>query len=325
MRRALVIALAAALVGGCIDDQPLEQVVLDFRVLGAKFEVDGEPERAWPRVGESGTVTWQVAGPMGAVPVGWAFVICPATITPTGVRVCVGEPLDIQSQMTPSTDPPSFPVTFPEAALEDVSDVLVQGVLCPNGSPTIDFENADVSCAGSDEPRQIAAYAIHIERSGASNRNPSVPADALTFAGEVWGEPTATPPETGCEAMAGTAELPLARRSAAGEMGTDPRGDEAPQEVITITAADADRETYETNSGDEVRENLVFAHYATAGQPARVFSVIDDDETTMPALRWSYPPANDIAADGTLMRFFVTLIDERGGTDWTTRHLCILP
>jgi hypothetical protein len=226
--------------------------------------------------------------------------------------------------MEPSADPPSLPILFPSTAVADVDDVLVQGVICPGGSPEVDLENADVSCVGGDEPRQLVSYSIHIERDGASNMNPTIPADAFTFAGTAWNESTAPPPATGCATTAGTPELPLATRSDATESGFDSMGNEVPQEIIGITGDDADRESYVNAAGNEKREDLVYAHYTTVGEPARLFSVVDD-RTPNPELKWSYPAPDELSSDGTLVRVFFTLIDQRGGTHWTTRYFCAVP
>jgi len=327
MRRIVTLAaLAATLATGCIDSLPLAQVVLDTRVIGARLEVDGAPERAWPRPDDTGVVTWNVVDPTETVPSGWAFVVCPAMVTPSGLSFCAGDPLDILFQMEPSTDPPSFPVSFPSAALTGATDVLVQGVICPNGSPDVDLENFDVSCAGMGEPRQLASFTIHIERDGVSNANPTVPADALTWAGASWNESPTVPPETGCRDMAGTAELPLASRQSAPEMGFDNMGNEVVQEIITITGDPADREEF--MSADRViLEDLIFAHYTAIGEPTRQFSVNDGMESTA-ELKWSYPTAEmepTLPDDGILGRWWITVIDQRGGTAWTERFVCIVP
>ncbi len=322
--RGLFIGLGVvALLSGCIDDLPPVQVIEKTRVLGARFEVDGEPERAWPRLDEMGTITWQLASPTGAPSVGWGFVVCPAAITPTGVRYCTGDPIDLQFQMEPSTDTPSFPILVTSTALADVAEVLVQGVICPDGTPVVDLMTPEVSCMGGEQGGQLVSYSIHIERDGLANMNPSIPDDAFTFAGSAWSEPTSEPPQTGCASMAGTAELPLATRSMAAETGLDTMGNDAPQDEIGISGNDADRESYTSSTGD-MREDLVFAHYSTLGAPIRQFSVIDD-MTPAPTVKWSYPAAEELSADGTLVRFYFTLIDQRGGADWTTRYLCAVP
>jgi hypothetical protein len=321
MRIAIVTLSLTFLGAGCIDDLPLVQVIEDTRILAARMEVDGEPARAWPRPDETGVVSFRVVDPTDTASVGWGFVVCPAMITPTGLKTCAGDPLDIVIEV-PTADVPMVPVSFPAAALTGVDDVLMQGVFCPDGTPTIDLEAMDVTCEGGDEPRQLVNYTIHIERDGLGNMNPTIIPDALTFAGAPWSEPTSTPPETGCAAMAGTAELPLATRSAAPEMGFDAMGDEAPAELIIVTGDQADRETYP--AGDETgQEDLVFAHYSTLGSPSRQFTVIDEDETEA-ELEWTHPAVEDIAEGGTLVRFFFTLTDQRGGTDWTNRHLCVV-
>ena len=81
------------------------------------------------------------------------------------------------------------------------------------------------------------------------------------------------------------------------------------------------------------REDLVFAHYTTVGEPTRQFSVNDGTETTA-ELKWSYPLAESddedvdiivIPDDGLLGRWWFTVIDQRGGTAWTERFVCVVP
>ena len=72
----------AALSAGCLPDLPLAQQIEDTRVIGARLEVMGAPERAWPTPGESARVTWLVVDPTDAAPVGWGLFVCPAVIAP---------------------------------------------------------------------------------------------------------------------------------------------------------------------------------------------------------------------------------------------------
>ena len=64
--------LAAILTISCGDPLKLPQLIEHNRVLGARVEVQGEPERASPAPGESATVRWLVADPDEPRPVSWA-------------------------------------------------------------------------------------------------------------------------------------------------------------------------------------------------------------------------------------------------------------
>jgi hypothetical protein len=329
MRGRLIGALlSVAFAGGCIDDLPDPQLILDTRPVGARMEVEGEPERAWPRPDESGTVTIHVVDPTESEPVGWAFLVCPAFITPSGLTFCGADPLSIAIQMEPSLDAPTIPVSFPSDRLEGFDNVLVQGVICPGGSPEVDLmaDPPEVGCEGGEAARQLLRYTIQIARDGVTpNQNPTVPDDAFTWAGQPWPASTTVPPETDCSAVAGTPELPLASRETPGGTGTVMGEEDAPQELVTITGDQTDREEYPSGDGT-ARESLVFAHYASAGDPLRVFSVIDDVELTA-ELKWTYPDAEEdpeIPAGGMLVRWWFTVIDQRGGTsELARRFVCV--
>lgn len=313
---ALVLSVLPAFALGCIDDLELPQVVIDSRPLGARMEIAGDPGRAWPMADDTGTLTWLVVDPTETTPHGWGFIVCPALSLPTGLKVCSAEPTDIILQETPTLEPPAITISFSEADFAGVDTVLIQGVLCPDGSPIVDVSVPDVTCSGMTEPRQLVSYTVRIARGDISpNRNPTIPDDALTFEGAPWVEASAVPPETGCAAMAGTESLPLISRGTA----EDPA-----EATITITGDQSDREEYPVGDGT-VQEDLVFAHYTTVGEPGRQFTVIDGVETSG-ELTWVLPvEASEISPDGTLARWWVTLIDQRGGTDWTRRFACVVP
>ncbi len=320
MRASLITSLALLVFPafglGCIDDLELPQVVIDTRPLGARMEIAGDPGRAWPVPEDTGTLTWLVVDPTESTPRGWGFVVCPAMSLPTGLKICSAQPTQVILQETPTLDPAVITIPFTEADYAGVDDVLIQGVFCPDGSPVVDLVTPDVTCTGVTEPRQLVTYTVRIARGDlVPNHNPTIAADALTFEGARWEEATAVPPETGCAAMAGTPSLPLFSRGTA----EDPA-----EATITVTGDQNDREEYPV--GDATRqEDLVFAHYATVGEPARQFSVIDEVETVA-ELKWAMPvEASEIAADGTLARWWITVIDQRGGTDWTRRFACVVP
>lgn len=313
---AFVLPLLSALAGGCIDDLPQAQVVVDSRPLGARMEITGDPGRAWPTPGESGSLTWLFVDPTESIPYGWGFIVCPAFTLPNGVRACAGQPTEVLLRETPSLEPAVLDLSFSEEDYAGFEDVLVQGVFCPDGSPVVDLMTPNVTCTGMTEPRQLVTYTVRIARDDlAPNLNPTIPADALTFEGMPWEEATDVPPETGCAAMAGTPSLPVFSRGTA---------EEPAEATITITGDQNDREP--VGSGDlATQEDLVFAHYSTIGNPARQFSVIDGTELVA-ELKWATPTAvAEISPDGTLARWWITVIDQRGGTDWTRRFACVVP
>jgi hypothetical protein len=87
----------------------------------------------------------------------------------------------------------------------------------------------------------------------------------------------------------------------------------------------------ETRSG---REALTLTHAITleAGELNRSLSKLDpEDDDAQAEISFRYTPpkkgksADSIPDSGRLVRFYFTLRDERGGVDFTTRELCLLP
>jgi hypothetical protein len=308
------------LASACIPDLPVEEVVLDTRPIAARVEVAGEPARAWPLPGETASVTWLVVDPTDAKPIGWAFFVCPAFVTPSGESFCSGAPFAIALQEEAVDEDPVVTFTIPsEETLAGASEVLMLGVICPDGTPVLDLAAQDVRCDGSDEPRTLVQFTITVATgSDPPNQNPLLPDDALSFGGMPWPRPAAEPPATGCAAMAGTDELPL--RTAPVEVDEDD-----PLSVdVTIRGDEASRETYVGFDDVERREDLVYQVFASHGAPERLYTVLDDEQPEG-TLAWELPAAAGIDPTGTLVRFWIVLLDQRGGTVWSERFACLVP
>ena len=80
--------------------KPAEQVD-SLRVLAARVEVEGDPERAAPNAGESASVRWLVAAPEGEPALGWALSVCFARPNNVGLSGCAEPPF--ASALTCST------------------------------------------------------------------------------------------------------------------------------------------------------------------------------------------------------------------------------
>jgi hypothetical protein len=117
-------------------------------------------------------------------------------------------------------------------------------------------------------------------------------------------------------------------------------GDE--EHIIRVRFDAKDRETYvsEVIEDDKLvrrerREELLVSHALTelGGELERYFSVIGRDVADSRAeleLAYTPPgtkgkPAEGLTEAGRLVRFYFVLGDERGGVDYTTRELCLLP
>jgi hypothetical protein len=129
-----------------------------------------------------------------------------------------------------------------------------------------------------------------------------------------------TLPETGCASVAGAASFPRVEQ----------RGEDDPS-VVTFTTSSTDRETYQALVLGEMpsfvarQEDLRITHAATAGQFARLFTEVFDDESPTPEVPWRHPAAEDVPEEGLTVRFWMVLRDPRGGMDWTERALCVVP
>ena len=65
---------------GCGPTFDPASLINDTRVVGARIEVEGAPDRASPKPGETANVTWLVTSPDTTPSLGWTFAVCtPAT------------------------------------------------------------------------------------------------------------------------------------------------------------------------------------------------------------------------------------------------------
>lgn len=299
-----VIGIAAWLACSACDD-PLEPVerIEDFRVLGARVEVDGEPSRAAPAPGETASVRWLVAAPEPEPAIGWALAVCAAAPMRAGIPTCDGSPFATLVSPSPAPEAPRIDFTVPETLDDDVSRLLVVGSICEGRVPTGAPE--DSAC-----PRGVAGTKVTFTfdrfRSDDVNMNPSFAEPALTLDGDDWAPSTTTPPS--CE----SGELPTI---AAGSSG---------HRIDVHVAPDARDPLPHENELDPEREGLLVAHFTTDGDLERAFSAIaDEDETTSISLTWGAPKS--APGSGAVVRFWFVVRDLRGGTDFTERAVCVVP
>jgi len=309
--RAVVAALCAVVVTGCIEGFDPPSLITKSRPIGARVEVAGDADRPWPAPGEVAAVRWLVVGPEEPDPLTWGFVVCPAILTPTGDRFCAGEPFGFGFSAAPAVAEPTLSFTVPPAeALGPLEEILVLGIICVDGTPAIDMEPFDVRCEGDGAQGTLVTFAIPLALEGRTNRSPTIPADAITFDDGAWAEPVGTVPLEGCASVAGGTELPSVRA------GADPV-------VLHLQPVASDREIYTV--GDQMgRETLTFSHFVTSGELERQFSVVDDDTADV-TVEWTPPAVEDVSADGTRVRFHFVVRDGRGGIAWTARELCVAP
>jgi hypothetical protein len=347
MRRiAIAIGLLCCL-AACEDDLPKVTLISHMRVLGARSEVMGDPARSNPRPGETARLTWSVGYPeieSSDDQLASLFLACTAPDRYTGVPVCQ-EIIDAASGKRPpgfgfdaptgcDVEPNSkqkvagidlFCVTGTPVVEVDVGESiktnrLVQGIICRNGVPQFDLSSpTGASCvrndgASDDEFESISVNGmLNVELDDSVvNHNP----DHELF------------------------ELRMRSEGAGDGRPWRPTPSEALPDLVEDCSA-APQGSIETNSGhtqvieigyprDKLEdEDLVFSIYATLGELSRRFTVIEyvptDATSDTPDLTWelSEEQRDELLDEPTLVRFFFTVSDGRGGFDVTTRELCV--
>jgi hypothetical protein len=288
VRRLLPIALLAS---AC--DEPLldAQRIESTRVLGARVESAGDARRAWPEPGEAASVSWLVADPRPAPPLGWAFSLCVAAPTVRGMPECDAPPFAELASSAPSAALPVFGFTTPDA-----ERLLVRGAICSDAQPLLAEPLEASSCAGELE---LVLLELEVTRDGKSNRNPTLEGATLSFDGAAWPAPSqALLALESCSKSDAEPALPIV--SAGG--GT--------RQIAAALPADA----------REAGETLFVSHFSTGGRLERPLSVLEPEQQELTIrVGWKPPPA------GQLARFYFVARDLRGGVDWTARTLCVVP
>ncbi|HVV16072.1 MAG TPA: hypothetical protein VHH90_02625 [Polyangia bacterium] len=306
----LLLGLSGCLfIAGCGPTFDPASLVTSTRVVGARIEVEGASDRASPVPGETVDVTWLVTSPDDAPSLGWTFALC-APGAGTSGPTCLAAPL---ARFDGTADPPRIAIAVPsEAVLGGAASLTVYGGICAgDGSmPQFDAQTGLAGCANGDRGTTVTVD-LPLQQGDQVNHNP-VADHSFSLNGASWPA-----------SVAGDDPCAQGPRVAAGS--TD--------HVIGNTTEGADRERYTAVSGDPPvampsRENLQISQFTTAGKLKSQFSFVeasDDAATTIVDVRWDAPEAADVPAAGLAVTFTFVVRDDRGGTDWTTRALCVTP
>ena len=279
------------------------------RVLGARIEVEGAPDRATPKPGEIADVTWLVTSADTTPPLGWAFVVCPLG-TAVGSFGCLDMPL---ARFDGTATPPRISILVPSsAALGTATSVVVYGEICagPGSTPHFDPPSDLAGCAGGGHGTTVSLD-FPLQLGDEANHNP-VADRAFTFDGAAWPALSATDDPCG-----------QGPRVATGSR----------DHVIGVTTNGADRESYTARTGTPpkatvTREQLQISQFATAGKLKSQFSFVettDESPATTVDVTWDAPEAAEVPATAAAVTFTFVVRDDRGGADWTTRRLCVTP
>jgi hypothetical protein len=285
--------LVAWLTCGC--DEPLKSVelVAEPRVLGARVEVAGDPERAAPAPGETATISLLVAAPQLQPSLGFALAVCAAAPRRGGRAACVDQPFALVSSAIGQADTASIGFDVPED-LDPSGRLALLGIICPAGSPRADGASCDGDSAGT--PVQLELELAH---DGDVNANPELDAEHIFFDDAMWPDQTAV--DGDCAGL-GFVEVAV---------GSEHR--------ITVQLDESDRDPLPRASKlDPSRESLQLAHFATAGDLSRAFDTIawDTDELRR-EVTWTAPQTPG------LTRFWIVLRDFRGGSAFVERSACV--
>ncbi|MGC4093472.1 MAG: hypothetical protein QM756_37360 [Polyangiaceae bacterium] len=286
---------------GCGDPIKRVDLIEEPRVLAARSEVVGAPERSTPNPGETLRVTWLVAAPDGDQPTGFALAACSIPKFTRGVIECSEAPFasDVSDA---SGENPSFEFSVPADLDSEAQPRLgVLGKLCPNGTGQIDVDRA--SCDGAELPVSLDMFLAGAET---TNLNPGIPSDAIALDGAEWAAASVT--NGACSGL-GMTEVSLG----------------AGQHQIQIALPESTREALLTHSSaDAARESVRISHFVSAGELERPFSeILPSDAAVTTSLSWK--PPKTAAPGGQLVRFWFVVRDLRGGADFTERALCLLP
>lgn len=347
MRIVLLSVLCFAL--ACSESFLPPSAITDFRVVAAKVELESDPARANPSPGDEvgvsllaidqGVSEADAGGEPALTPalLQWELVPCVPLPVTLGVPICGPELPCEGCDATPPTDPLETPVAqFQAPSAQELdrfeaSSVLLQGIVCSNGTPTsrdellrfVQGETDELEpCAetpvveGRPVEGRFVAISIPIEDDPSDpNLNPEL--RSILLNSSAWPPPydqgvPRDAPSTGCAAdLAGVPE---------GQRMVHPRAGDDPS-TLNLFVTPESLQTY-TVGDQEVTEEIQVSWLADGGVYATSFSFIAAPANSVLT---TWQPADTVPADGELVRFTFVIRDGRGGTDWVERGLCILP
>jgi hypothetical protein len=309
MTNFLLLGLAGALfLAGCGPTFDPASLIDTTRVVGARVEVEGAPDRAMPRPGETANVTWLVTSPEATPPLSWAFALCtPGTVGGKASLGCESTPLAL---FEGTASPPRLAIPVPATAvLGSATSLILYGEICTgvDSTPTFDPQSGVPTCTGGGGT--TASASIRLQVGDETNHNP-VADRAFTFDDQPW-----APLAAGADPCAVGPHVSAATKD----------------HVIGNLTQGTDREPYTAVLGDPpvatpVRETLQISQFTTAGELKSQFSFVDAADanaTTTVDVKWNAPAAAGVPAAGLPVTFTFVVRDDRGGIDWTTRVACV--
>ncbi len=152
---------SVVLLASCADPLKDVELVSEPRVLGARVEVSGEPERASPAPGETAVVRWLVAAPEPDPALVFSLAVCGAAPDGSDLPACAEAPFAEQGALDPVVGEPRLDFTVPTD-----TRALSLAVLGEIAGTLVAFDFA------------LAPAVV--------NQNPIIEPEALSFDGQIW-------------------------------------------------------------------------------------------------------------------------------------------
>lgn len=389
-----------ALLGACAPDFTEPWEVKEPRLLAARVEVEGDPERPRPRLQERFALRHYLAlpGPLASpleTRYSMGLALCLGFKAPNGELECRGEQ-DLAPGLSAVSDtelllsgigvdlasllaslgvaglPEGIDVNaLPE--LEGLDRLALFGTLCVDGRaervpgksvqfdpPSQLFRCVDNAGAPFPDPNPFTISVlldrgrpIDVERNPSFACDPADLTSACTSGVAVPGEPRVAGPFVFVRPAADDGSHPrevllwpaLEQPPPWEGCAADPNllqvraGGEEHTIRLRFDASDRERYQYEIEVNSENtlrdgRESLLISHALSTqgGELTRFFSLLDDPDEGEAEISVGYKPpeARDnseqrVPENGRLVRFYFTLRDQRGGVDFATRELCVMP
>lgn len=329
MRTFLSMSISILLASACSPGFTPFREVEKSRVIGAVVEVDSDPTIATPAPGEAATLRLIVADPGPKQGRTWGIVVCRPGTSQLDAVYCTDAATIVGTSFSPAlpspdagvpiTDP-SVSFTVPDAAtLGDAKELWVMGAVCNGGTvrdlvsdppvygrpwdPCVADPSAAIAPVG-----QLITTRIKLNRDANSlNHRPDLL--TLTFDGIAWTkEPPDDEPTTGCAGL-GYPEIVA----------------DGGKHRVSATSSATSRETYIPDGlTTSYPEDLFLFVFRSAGDVDPNYGTIDDSSTTA-TFDYLPPPATEVAPNGTLVRVWLQLTDDRAAATFAPRAICVLP
>jgi len=286
---------------GC--DDPLKSVSLlaETRVLGARVEVDADPTRSSARPGEHAALRFFVAAPDGEPRFSYALSVCAVPLTNSGLPSCAGAPFASGLRAEAGREDARLDFRVPEDLdLAVTPHAFATGLICANSGLDFDGQGAPICTAGSGTE---VAFEFELGSAEQSNRSPTFGAGAFSLDGEPWPHNE----QGSCD----DGSLPSVTEKARSTLAVDLVGTDF-EHLVPQTSLEPSRET------------LLLSPFASAGKLAHGFlSLSADSSREQRQVTWEAPETED--GRPRMIHFYFVVRDARGGEDFATRALCVVP